>query len=1184
MRKITFFFAMLLMCISAARVSAQSLEDYGAVPLITAGMFESPFSDSAEGTNIDALCDGDPSTFWHSDWHGAVEGDFHWLQINFTEPISGDFVLYMLRRSSANYDHPTAITIEGSNDGESWAEITQVNYGFAGKGTAELSSAWNIAEPVSKLRLTVTDCAPADPGFRKYWHAAEIQFYHADDDGLIIYALNNILTQYDAYVWGETMDIGNMPGQYSNTEAWEAFLADLDYINQYVNGEIPEKLTADQAEELIARLEANYQAVLDSKVPLGLQESGYYFVAAALEYYAGTAKLDENGDPVLNEFGEPVYETIYPTKAMYANGNTLAWKTLDSTDYNFLFRLDYNAETDAYKFYNCATNGRVNTVAQSTAVTLDETLDPTASEVVFTLSHWDAEKDRYIIFISRADQVGEPYPYLHQNGHNDGAGTENTVVGWTDAAASGWYLIRVADADAEALIAIGDPLRDREVMLKAVADMKSEGSAALKIARDVQTTIDFEQPLISDVSQFSSPWTESSEGSIEALLDGDASTFWHSAWSGGEVPVGTHYLQVELADPEAVQSAVITMTRRNGVNNDHITKWGVYGTNENDADSETKIAKEACTFLAEINTPFTSNDETITSEPFDTKGFKYLRFYINDTACPGVGTASRGYGHASEFQLYPAVNIESATSQKNMLGALYTDLEAAIAAVPTTEDDITVDHYSALKAAYDAFMAKYVDPMPLRTAMANAQTNANTMVVGTLPGYWSEGAAADLTGAIATAAAYDAAGVYDAAKSEEMIALLSTESKNFFAKANKVNPGKWYYIHMAAEAQYAQYGWATNNMVDTTTGLGNLYGKYVTAATINQPEGDGNDYITPLGFMDVREGTSMHFIEEVPGDGGQFRFIAVGDTAYVLQNKATGLFVHCVGADNDNVTLELTPTIFKPAAIGYGQMLITGNSLAGASVTNLHAKLRGHKLVTWRDSAIGSNSGLFVEEAGDVDLDNLNNTFIRNVRSGQIYAQCYPVSVSAELGCMYSVAGTYTEGEKNYVALNEIEMAEAGKPYIYIHGEPGDWVVPAEGEEVMTEEVLFNGGNEVVAQADSINGLVGTFSTFAVEKGTTIFADNAAKATTAASTNVEANNAFLRFGWTEVEPGEGDLIIEISGDVTVTAIESVLNKVAKTGNVYDLNGRLVRTNATLNDVKALGRGMYILNGMKIRVK
>ncbi len=178
---------------------------------------------------------------------------------------------------------------------------------------------------------------------------------------------------------------------------------------------------------------------------------------------------------------------------------------------------------------------------------------------------------------------------------------------------------------------------------------------------------------------------------------------------------------------------------------------------------------------------------------------------------------------------------------KDSAPALYTDLEAAIAAVPTNEDEITTEHYNALKAAYDAFMAKYVKPAALRTALATARDNAATYVVGTQPGFWAEGGADALNAAIATATAYDQGGVYDAAKSEELIAGLETEGTNFFASANQINPGKWDYFHMPSEEMYAENQWPTSNMVDENSGLGSLYGQYVTAGTIEQPEGDGND-------------------------------------------------------------------------------------------------------------------------------------------------------------------------------------------------------------------------------------------------------------------------------------------------------------------------------------------------------
>ena len=158
-------------------------------------------------------------------------------------------------------------------------------------------------------------------------------------------------------------------------------------------------------------------------------------------------------------------------------------------------------------------------------------------------------------------------------------------------------------------------------------------------------SIQEDSPLISSVNQLSSPYTEPSEGSLAALLDGDGTTYWHSVWADGSVANGTHYFQVEMVDAE-VQDVAFRLTRRFNATHDHITAWGVYGTNDADA------AKEECELLANISTPYGNNQETLQSTAFSTGGYKYLRFYINGT------TKGRGYGHLSEFQLYPATYCE----------------------------------------------------------------------------------------------------------------------------------------------------------------------------------------------------------------------------------------------------------------------------------------------------------------------------------------------------------------------------------------------------------------------------------------------------------------------------------------------------------------------------------------------
>ena len=150
--------------------------------------------------------------------------------------------------------------------------------------------------------------------------------------------------------------------------------------------------------------------------------------------------------------------------------------------------------------------------------------------------------------------------------------------------------------------------------------------------------------LVTDASQLSSPWTEPTEGSLEALLDGNTETFWHSNWSDGAVAGHTHYLQVDLVEPVS-ENICMVFTRRNA-ENDHITQWDVFGSNAPDG-SWIEIAR--------ISTPYNNKYETLTSYAFDTFGFRYLRFYIDDTT--GEGNGTRGYGHLSEFRLYKASEV-----------------------------------------------------------------------------------------------------------------------------------------------------------------------------------------------------------------------------------------------------------------------------------------------------------------------------------------------------------------------------------------------------------------------------------------------------------------------------------------------------------------------------------------------
>ena len=201
--------------------------------------------------------------------------------------------------------------------------------------------------------------------------------------------------------------------------------------------------------------------------------------------------------------------------------------------------------------------------------------------------------------------------------------------------------------------------------------------------------------LITNVSQLSSPYTETFEGSLAGLIDDDIYTFWHSMWTAGFVTNGTHYLQAEV--PEMARNSLICMqfTRRNTYS-DHTTIWGVYGTNDYNA------TKNECNKLTEISSPYKFPDcwqETFVSEPFSNKDYKYLRFYA-EQEYSAVVNDGEGFFHLAEFQLFylqseivPVTNISlNKTSETMPVG---TNLQLIATVTPTNATDKSVSWKSS---------------------------------------------------------------------------------------------------------------------------------------------------------------------------------------------------------------------------------------------------------------------------------------------------------------------------------------------------------------------------------------------------------------------------------------------------------------------------------------------------------
>ena len=196
--------------------------------------------------------------------------------------------------------------------------------------------------------------------------------------------------------------------------------------------------------------------------------------------------------------------------------------------------------------------------------------------------------------------------------------------------------------------------------------------------------------LVKDYNKYYSNAKQTSEGSYEALLDGDYTTFFHSCWSDG--PDEDHFLQAELS--EATQKFEFYYKKRSQNNNNRPTKIIISAGNEKEGEF---------TEVTTINSGLPTEESVIDymSSQIDLgAAYKFVRFTITETnnnaECNGhkFFTFSEFYmfpGNDAAAQLAPLYNQYSSTlagdltetevSQINTLDVL---LKTAIATVTVT--------------------------------------------------------------------------------------------------------------------------------------------------------------------------------------------------------------------------------------------------------------------------------------------------------------------------------------------------------------------------------------------------------------------------------------------------------------------------------------------------------------------
>lgn len=192
--------------------------------------------------------------------------------------------------------------------------------------------------------------------------------------------------------------------------------------------------------------------------------------------------------------------------------------------------------------------------------------------------------------------------------------------------------------------------------------------------------------LITRNTQFSSNATETSEGSLNNLLDGNAATFWHSTWKGvSGSTMNQHYLQVQVAEP--VDGIIrVTQVTRSDASNDFVRACRV--------DASTNGVSYAT--IGSVTFPGvdkSSAGKTFRSAFTAPQPYKYFRFYISET------TNNRVYGHFAEFQLNKLVEAAANAQFPEVAKALSDALTQARQVVNARQEDI-----DALQQALDDYL------------------------------------------------------------------------------------------------------------------------------------------------------------------------------------------------------------------------------------------------------------------------------------------------------------------------------------------------------------------------------------------------------------------------------------------------------------------------------------------------
>lgn len=1038
------------------------------------------------------------------------------------------------------------------------------------KGTNYSKNVWNIFEVEennAKTSLNNVLDATFGEGF--------------DIDGLVD------ATKKDAYVLGTDI------GQYD--AAKYAVLKDL-YTKAKAAVDGGSELTETELDKLAEELPKAFNEFKASGKPL---TEGYYIVESYRSHketgYDGGALYDEGA---VKPGAKRLLWTYKGGATTYKQGEELDHKSL-----KFIWKVEKdNAHPGFFFFKNMQTERYIN---KSEPAGFNQTVEMSNERLASYNIVANRNQAGFFTFYSPDLWRGKGFGGATKDrwefgGLHPGGDHERVVVWDWQAPASAFYARTITQEQIDKLLSVAQQginndkanalVNQAQAALdKGYAYMAvNEQGTRLEFANSGDFSKDNDPGLVTSADHLKCPMADKDEGKdLNFLLDGDANTFFHSTWHGGEDAwKGNHFLQFQLEAPQ--QELLLKWVKRvhdnaNGGAPAKVTLWGTKSDEALDKGKENKTndaGEEVMDYDAWKKQGWDSLAVSTFNYPYAIKvgeatknnyagvayfkvpaGYKNFRLEVVSRANGAVadGNGNRFF-YGSEFRVYKGAYDEVNSLNASVPKADIDALNAAIAKLNTEvkAEKATKESIEALQKAYDQFLKNYPEPKRVTDALAEAQKLSTSSVEGAEVGYYKEGAKAKLEAVITSVKTQLEAQVKTKAPNVEQINAYLAELNAGLAEFAKqlIMPEAGVYRIQSASAEKTREGRMITAINSSRESHLKMWGRVLN------PNNKGV-YMDEAGFSSVL---------------GAYWDVQKVENGYTLKNVYTGLYA-APKAGQAVMTQSETPYVFSVTFAktpGCFNFVIKADD---AEAKKIYVNAESDNLVLW-NSAEGQDNSAFKFLPATEDLKNaLNPDYGFKVYVQAKVAQIITLPVNAgfdsENGQFYTVIGQDAESNIQLAAVTDNKL-NAGQAYVYKPAEKNEsnFVTLYPTKDVNMDYTKLNPTH---TPGQAVNGLTPVFENTRLNEESGIFnRDHSLVLLSEPNESVAANTGY--FDKMPVTDKKGDAELKAEDTITSLGRVVVLNGKAGKAGVYTLSG------VRVNNANHLPAGVYIVNGKKQVVK